>query len=296
MRIGGGDAALREMEGLKEMNTKLREALDTKGTEAMQAEKRLREMTFELKSVRAIAAEENGRHAIALSEALMAKKQLAEQVEALKASGTSLLEMESEETGVITRLDAQVASLGQQLLRKESVVLELQAERAALKSKLQDLTQRVALAERRLLEYKDIEGDEDEEDGGDASMATVYAPQSQLVNRRGRQGFGEEPETVLGEGSASGASAKKKRGIVDDLYAKTGVRANPAVAGAMNALDGWMLVTGRFLKNYPILRLAFLLYLLMLHLWALVILAIHLHSIEIDESMGSARIAGGHGR
>ena len=48
----------------------------------------------------------------------------------------------------------------------------------------------------------------------------------------------------------------------------------------------------RFLKNYPLLRLVFVLYLLMLHLWALIILVVHLHSIKIDEDVGNAVIAG----
>ena len=38
----------------------------------------------------------------------------------------------------------------------------------------------------------------------------------------------------------------------------------------------------RLLRNHPLLRLFFLLYLLILHIWVFIILAMHTHSLELD--------------
>lgn len=37
----------------------------------------------------------------------------------------------------------------------------------------------------------------------------------------------------------------------------------------------------RFLRTNPLLRLVFVLYLVMLHLWVFIILVIHTHSLEV---------------
>lgn len=39
----------------------------------------------------------------------------------------------------------------------------------------------------------------------------------------------------------------------------------------------------RFLRHYPLLRMSFVLYLLLIHLWALVILAVQTHSLDLEE-------------
>ena len=49
---------------------------------------------------------------------------------------------------------------------------------------------------------------------------------------------------------------------------------------AVDTLDTFALETGRFLRYNPMARLMFLLYLVLLHLWAGFILALHSHSIE----------------
>ena len=51
-------------------------------------------------------------------------------------------------------------------------------------------------------------------------------------------------------------------------------------AQRVDALDKFALDTGRFLRYNPMARLLFLVYLIMLHLWALVVLAFHSHNLE----------------
>jgi hypothetical protein len=69
--------------------------------------------------------------------------------------------------------------------------------------------------------------------------------------------------------------------MIADLE-KMGVKPGQNVTYAVNFVDNWTLVTGRFLRNYPLMRIAFVVYLLLLHLWVLVILAITTHNLEVS--------------
>ena len=54
------------------------------------------------------------------------------------------------------------------------------------------------------------------------------------------------------------------------------------VAKAVDAMDGLTLLTGKFLRSYPLLRLAFVIYLLVLHMWVLLVLVVKMETIEIE--------------
>lgn len=121
----------------------LLEAEDRRNQTLSSLESKVRELQLECKTSRRSLEEERERFMSTLNEALASKAAVEAQLQQIlaKKKGTSLLEMESDEdSSVIRSLDAQVANLGQQLLRKEGALLELQAEKASLKSKLQDLT------------------------------------------------------------------------------------------------------------------------------------------------------------
>ena len=129
---------MRELESLRELTKSLKESAEERNKENLALEKRLREAMFELKAVKQRADEDSTKFIAQVTELSLRSKNLeAKLAEATKSS--DLLEMESDERSIIAGLDLQVASLGQQLLKKEATVLELQAERAALKSRLQDL-------------------------------------------------------------------------------------------------------------------------------------------------------------
>lgn len=121
----------------------LLEAEERRNQTLSSLESKVRELQLECKTSRRSLEEERERFMSTLNEALASKAAVEAQLQQIlaKKKGTSLLEMESDEdSSVIRSLDAQVANLGQQLLRKEGALLELQAEKASLKSKLQDLT------------------------------------------------------------------------------------------------------------------------------------------------------------
>ena len=63
-----------------------------------------------------------------------------------------------------------------------------------------------------------------------------------------------------------------------------GVRPTEGVARAVNLIDSWTFMTGKFLRRYPLVRLGFITYLLVLHLWVFFIIGIHTHNLELDSS------------
>ena len=177
---------------------------------------------------------------------------------------------------------AQVHTLTRQLLNKQGTVLELQAERAALKSRVADLQTRNAKNELQLTALRDIEADE-YDDNNDSYSAYDNSNNTRLgLQRRSK---------TSNDGEQGGHK------VISGLK-QMGVNPNASVVRAVNYIDTWTLITGRLLRNYPLLRLGFVLYLLFLHLWVLCILAWQTHSLEMEndpkELLGSNLNAHGH--
>lgn len=129
---------MRELESLRELTKSLKESAEERNKENLGLEKKLREALLEVKTLKQRAEEDSTKFIAQMTELSMKNKQLETKL-AETAKSSDMLEMESDERSIIAGLDLQVASLGQQLLKKETAVLELQAERAALKSRLQDM-------------------------------------------------------------------------------------------------------------------------------------------------------------
>jgi hypothetical protein len=111
---------------------------------------------------------------------------------------------------------------------------------------------------------KDDDDDDDHEALGSGSASSAAHYGQHLANRKpGKRGGGK----------AKGASAE---------FERMGVKTGPRVAKAVDMIDAWTLVTGRFLRSYPLLRIAFVAYLALIHLWAIVILAVHTHSLDLE--------------
>ncbi len=47
-------------------------------------------------------------------------------------------------------------------------------------------------------------------------------------------------------------------------------------------IDGWANLTGRFLRSYPLARLGFVLYLLVLHVWVVFVLVLHMETLQMQ--------------
>lgn len=196
-----------------------------------------------------------------------------------EATAAKFEKMEEEIQG----LAQNVQNLSKQLLSKQSQVLELHAERSALKSRISDLQARCSKAEQQLITLRDLEdddfssvleGNDDAESGGvGGSMYGNSGASSSggggLKQRGGRN------NSVLAPPRRPPGSHK----MISDLE-KLGVKPAPAVAKAVNYIDAWTLLTGKFLKSYPMLRFGFVLYLLILHLWVFIVLGYQTHSLE----------------
>lgn len=181
----------------------------------------------------------------------------------------------------VIRLEEQLRTLGKQLLRKQESLEEYLSERAALKVRLQDSQRRCQKYEDQvnaLLEAADPYDYEANAGGGEGFSVGMNHPRD-LGNRKLRQ---------RGGGVGGGGSDRLSRPVraSQDLE-KLGVHASPGVNKAVDMIDTWTLITGRHLKAYPLLRLTFVFYLLLIHLWAFCLLAYHAHLIDMDNANAS---------
>lgn len=175
-------------------------------------------------------------------------------------------------------------NLSKLLLKKQNDLLELQAEKSTLKSKIADLNQRCTSAEQQLAQLRDLEEDAEDfyDNAGDDSnsLSTPGLQQRKVGGTTGDSAsFGSDSTGQLKSRrrmQSTGASYK----VITDLE-RLGVKPGTGVASAVNLIDGWTLFTGRLLRTHPLVRLGFVLYLLILHMWVLLILVIHTHSLEI---------------
>lgn len=184
-------------------------------------------------------------------------------INASKVSGSGTI------TDDIRGLQNQVQNLSQQLLRKQQLVLDLQAERSALKSRLQDAQAKVALAE-RLTQHSETGSYAYEEDDDLSSAIEGGVVRSSML-RRGRN--------VMQSGFNNSKDASDD---VSSVIEKFGVK-TPAVirvAKAVDVVDALTLHVGRTLRAHPLARVGFVAYLILLHIWVFVILAMHIHSLD----------------
>jgi predicted nucleic acid-binding Zn-ribbon protein len=179
-------------------------------------------------------------------------------------------------------LTAQVQNLTKQLLKKQGILMDVQAERAALKSRNQDLQARCSKAEQQLAVWRGQDEDGLEGGGGGYEEGGAFAASSSGsgggVGLKQRRGEGSEGYSQAMDNYSKVASNHK---VITDLE-KMGVRPTEGVKRAVVLIDSYTFMTGKFLRRYPLIRLLFLCYLLFLHLWVFFIIGIHTHSLELD--------------
>ena len=165
----------------------------------------------------------------------------------------------------VAELEEHVKSLAAQLFKKQTSCQELVAERSGMKARLSALQERCTRAEQQLASLKDPEdgGASDYYDG----VSGTPSKDGQLKRR--------------GLGGGSGDTGTGSRMITE--FEKLGVRSDASFGHAINGIDSWTLLSGRFLKAYPLLRLGFVFYLVMLHVWVFAVLAYHTATMEMEE-------------
>ena len=156
----------------------------------------------------------------------------------------------------------------------QGAVQDLQTERSALKSRLLDAQNRSTRAEKALQQLQDPE-----DEYGD-----YYESSYSSLTRRGGKllGGGEGSSDSIEDdyGALKGKGSKVTQGL-ERIGVK--IKSAPHVAKAVDAMDSMTLITGKFLRSYPLLRLAFVVYLLVLHLWVLLVLVVKMETIDIEQ-------------
>jgi chromosome segregation ATPase len=175
----------------------------------------------------------------------------------------------------------QVEHLSKMLMKKQSDLIDVTAERTTLKSKILDLQAKVSSLETQVSQLRDLEdGDDDFGDdygGNQGSSSAFQRGQDRLMQRRvARSGAGSGSSGGMMTESMRASNAK----VISDLE-KFGVKPNASVSRAVTMIDSFALCTGKFLRSNPLIRLAFVMYFILLHLWVFFILVIHTHALEL---------------
>jgi len=220
----------------------------------------------------AVADDERTRAQVAASAHARAMTALQEQLGAFEraqsATTSSMNAISGAGVGTeeVRGLQGQVQNLSQQLLRKQQMVLDLQAERSTLKSRVQDLQAKAAIAERFMQEGGH---------GGGGGGGSAYDDDDAAAMESGRVGMQRRGRSTVRDEKKS-----DNEDNVSSAIERFGVKTPARVAKAVDALDSLTLDLGRVLRSYPLVRVGFVAYLCLLHVWVFVVLAMHTHSLE----------------
>lgn len=183
--------------------------------------------------------------------------------ENLLQSVTPLKLANSSEDSEVLNLKSQIQDLNKKLIKKQEQSSELQAERSALKSRILDYQKRCSSLEQQLSSIKDIEDD----DFSNENQTSSFFQDSYSLRKRQTN----QDESIV----------RNSTHISKNLE-KLGVKVGTPVAKAVDYIDNWTLFIVRLIRAYPLVRLGFVIYLLVLHLWVLIILAMETHSLELE--------------
>eukprot|EP01041_Mallomonas_annulata_P003463 gene3463-6889_t len=297
----------RETDGLRQqLDTTLSE-LDEERERVVQWEKRVRTLDCEYRAAQIMWDDERQQHANTLQ---LMTTQISDLQSRLQEEEAARALCQRERTGAagplgahspapkdpVVVLEQQVGNLSQQLLRRQGLVENLQAERASLKVRLNDMHIRCERLEKQLVRQDDDEdgdnGDDDVEEGKSLMTSSSQIPtslQDTTEYNRSNEDSGVGGDRLNRRRRLASAPSSK---MISE-FERIGVKPNVHVAQAVTMIDTWTLLTGRFLRSYPLLRLSFVLYLLGLHLWVLLILVIHTHSLDDMRGGGNGRVPAG---
>lgn len=198
--------------------------------------------------------QQHDRHDAELSQTISRLK-----AELREARSTTRMESASSDLGNDENDDlTQIKSLSEEVLRQREKVSSSNSEISALKSRLKVALSRAAKAE---------EAAEATRNNGDF-VDVERAPTSGNGTRR-RGGSHKSSKT------ADGGSMRAALHL-DTLQGAGSQR----VGKSLDALDKFLVESGKCLRYNPLARILFVVYLLMLHLWTFLLLFVHAHTFE----------------
>jgi chromosome segregation ATPase len=272
----------RELDGLRQQYDDLLALMESETMKNSGLETKLAELENTTKANKLILQDERSRN---IETSNYQTSRIADLEQKLKDAEKSLITSSNKKEGsdAIRDLENQVQSLGSQLLKKQSTVQELVAERSGLKAKIDSLQTRCSNAELELSKLKDLEGEDDlymDNDDDGSSQSLVFKAASPYI------GAANFSSNALSKESGTPSKERRPRhqvshksGKISAEFEKLGVKRG-SVVKAIEGVDSWALMSGRFLRSYPLLRLGFVLYLLMLHFWVFLVLSFHMTSLD----------------
>ena len=170
----------------------------------------------------------------------------------------------------VADLKKRVATLSQLVVQHQSKIDDSKVEISTLRSRLRTTTSRAEAAEKAMTMSGNATDLSELERGG------TYT--SKMRRRRGRPSPKSRSTSI--------------RSVMKLDAGRGGSEAHEQLGIAIDALDRWSFETGAYLRTDPLARGLFLLYLVLLHMWALFLLFYHVHN-DLDAGAYSAGV--GHG-
>lgn len=147
----------------------------------------------------------------------------------------------------------QILELTHELVRQQTYAGTLSAEISTLKSRLRDALDRAAAAEAAQTSSHD---NNSLDHGFDMEMGSPFVKQ-----RRRRVGM-----------PRSHGKWKKMP------WTRRGIFANDTIATIMDGIDNWIMEATSHLRSFPMARFVFLIYIVILHVWIMVLVLFHTHA------------------
>jgi hypothetical protein len=169
---------------------------------------------------------------------------------------------EQQHSKMLDEAKQEISKLSDQLLRHQRTAETAKSEISALKGRLQSAVARADEAERAAFQTSTASHDVE---SGNRSVA--------FASRR----------RIKGSSGARGGGRTGVRSIRSALRLGSGPSSSPAtnqLLHTIDAMDGWMVDTGAFMRTEPFARLGFLLYLVILHTWSFALVLFHTVEVE----------------
>lgn len=217
---------------------------------------------------------------------------------ATKNDNESLLNHETElnnKNNIIKQNEKQLKSLGLQLLKKEELITELLSDRNSYKIRLNDMQQRYNILEKQLKLIMN-----NENISPYSSSLSQFSSSSSLSSSSNNNGNNNNSNSDLSKNFDEELSRNyneelNEKYMIEKLqkqinnnkiiteFEKFGLNNNSKMSQFLNFIDVSTYSVGRYLKTNPLLRLLFIVYFIILHIYILIFMIVHLYLFDIEE-------------
>ncbi|KAL3912963.1 MAG: hypothetical protein SGARI_000890, partial [Bacillariaceae sp.] len=177
------------------------------------------------------------------------------------ASQTSTVQLSRK----LDEANQEISRLSDQVLRHQGLSENSKSEISALKGRLQAAVSRAEEAERIHIHSSNLQRNSYDMESGRGSSMQSFSTRRRIKGGSGRTGV-RSIRSALRLGGSGGSSSSSP--------------VMSQVIQTIDAVDGWMVDTGSFMRTEPFARLGFLLYLVILHVWSFALVAFH--SVEVE--------------